>query len=969
MFRSWTELRCSAAPVAVAASLGGVLELLVPLPALEPGRSLARALPMLIALLAGLATAVRMRRKQDAARERQLGLEALMRSVQHGVVVFDERHHILEWSSGAEDLFGYDQHEMVGKSLDPLVVPSDRQKLAEEIARAGSSIDQDGRFSLQGINRDGRRLELEVSLAAWHAAEGRMLGAVLHDVSKQRLVERRLSEAERNWRDIAENSADVLLLLDRVGTIIFANRGLLGKSVDEVIGNNLVDIVPHLKGVLESALAQVFEKGAAYEHEGETATGGRWLWCRLAPQSEDGEVARAVLSISDLSERRARDLQLRRLAGIVANTRDAVFTTDAAGNIATWNPGAELLWGWTSKEIVGQSVSLLVPPERLETQRTIMDRARAGRHVEPFDSTALAKNLRRIPLAVSLANIRGDDGAFEGLSIVARDMSHYQELQDALERAKSTAETANRLKSAFLANMSHEVRTPLNGVVGMADLLRSTRLSREQEGYVVTMLEACQALRVIVDDVLDFSKIEAGQLDLTRAEFDLRALAKTAVEMFRPAAAKNETTLTLHLPGDDPLRVVGDANRVRQVLINLISNAVKFSPNRSVDVRVAIARETPSAVQVRLEVVDTGVGISAEAQALIFQPFAQADGSITRRFGGSGLGLSICRKLTDLMGGRIGFVSQEGQGSEFWLELDLEKAKSPPVRKGTTSSSLLPKSNTGWRILVAEDNAINQKVVLAMLQGLDCSADIANNGAEAVAFWRAGVYDLILMDCQMPLMSGFEATETIRREEQHDRIPIIAMTAQAYAQDRERCLACGMDEHLVKPVTKGELRSALAKWLRLESTAPQSIAWAAARGTTIDTRALERLEQELGEGGRETLVMLIGDFLVEFPAVIERLEAAVTAADWSRVAFEAHRVRSSTGNLAAIELAALCKTLEECGLAADATRASPLTQQIRTEFELVRQALMQWCRPRRRARAERDEPAPIIDPESDRVPS
>jgi CheY-like chemotaxis protein len=235
------------------------------------------------------------------------------------------------------------------------------------------------------------------------------------------------------------------------------------------------------------------------------------------------------------------------------------------------------------------------------------------------------------------------------------------------------------------------------------------------------------------------------------------------------------------------LRVQGDPNRIRQVMINLLNNAVKFTRNGGVELRLDVRDVGDSNVQIRVAIEDTGVGIGPEAQALIFQPFAQADGSITRRFGGTGLGLSICRKLMDLMGGKIGFSSQVGTGSTFWFEVTLARAKTTAARTRPASSSLFPKSSHGWRILVAEDNAINQKVVCAMLKGLGANVDIANNGHEAVELWQSGNYDLILMDCQMPVMSGFEATEAIRRVEGERRIPIIAMTAQAYVQDRERC--------------------------------------------------------------------------------------------------------------------------------------------------------------------------------------
>jgi PAS domain S-box-containing protein len=926
-------------------------------------------LALAAAALAGLVYARRLAAGFDETRARQLGFEQLMRTAQHGIVVADSSQAILEWGAGAEDLFGYAAPEIVGRPLTTLIAPHDQASFGAEVKRALGARGDPMRVVLGGLKQDGRHVALEISVAAWPAASGHTLGLVLRDTSKQILAERRLGEVERNWRDIAENSSDVLLLLDRAGTIIFANRGLLGQTVEQLIASNAADVLPHLSDVLEEALASVFEAAEPFEHEGCTRLdeAETWLLCRLAPQREDGEVVRAVLSIGDVTERRSRDSALRRLAAIVERTTDAVLATDTRGRITTWNRGAELLWGWSGAEILGKNLAQLCPPELLDEQRAIFARLQDNRLVTPYDSFALAKNHRRIPVSVTVMSTRNEAGQFEGVSAVVRDTSHHRELREALQRAKSDAEMASQLKSEFLANMSHEVRTPLNGVVGMADLLRSTPLTPEQSDYVATLLEATQALRVIVDDVLDFSKIEAGQLRIENVELDIIALARAAIDMFQRAAQQNHSLLRLATPDRAPERVLGDPNRIRQVLVNLLSNAIKFTRNGSIDVRLAARDDGASRLRLRIDVEDTGVGISPEAQAWIFQPFAQADGSITRRFGGTGLGLAISRKLVELMGGSIAFQSRAGMGSSFWFELTLEKAKGVGSRAGSAQSSLLPKSAHGWRILVAEDNLINQKVVVAMLGGLGARVDVANNGRDAVERWRNGAYDLILMDCQMPVMSGFEAAEAIRAAEQGPRTPIIAMTAQAYARDRERCTLAGMDDHLAKPLTKSELKNTLARWLRLQSMAPLPPALQPAPPSCIDTAALARLQADLGDAGRAMLGGLVETFCDDFEAALPRISGALAAEDWGRIAFEAHRLRSSTSNLAAQELAQLSERLERYGQRSDTAAVTELLQRMGEAFARARtelRAYVQRQAPESSERAREDSYGPAAPPKN-----
>jgi PAS domain S-box-containing protein len=930
--------------------------------------------PLVLAACAGVAARGWRLARWKETPEARLGFDVSSRIAGLALVVLDDAGRIVEWSPGAEDFFGYTAAEMLGQPLTRLIVAGDQRALELELQHARRGAETAERFMLSGQKADGRPVSLEISLATWPTRAGQQIGAVLRDVTKQVLAEQRLGENEKNWRDIAENSSDVLLLLDRAGTIVFANRGPLNKPLEQVIASSVAELIPELANAIEPALAAVFESGKSYQQEARiTSADGQtsWWWCRFAPQREDGEVVRAVLSISDIGGRIQRDLALRRLAGILERTTDAVLTTDGDGRISSWNRGAELLWGWTEFDVIGKNVSMLTPPELIYELRANFARLREGRLVSPYDTYALAQNRRRIPVSVSITATRDETGQFEGITAVLRDMSRHQDLQDALEKAKSVAETANQLKSEFLANMSHEVRTPLNGVVGVVDLLRTTALTPEQQGYVATLLEAAQALRVIVDDVLDFSKIEAGQLRLENVEFDLVGLASAAVDMFRQAARHNDTELSLSLPNDPLPRLLGDPNRIRQVFTNLLNNAVKFTKNGRVEVRIAVRDEGDPIVAVHVEVRDNGVGISPEAQAMIFQPFAQGDGSITRRFGGTGLGLTICRKLMNLMGGDIGFESALGVGSTFWFALELAKADAVSSSRSNAPSSLLPKNSERWRILVAEDNAINQKVVSAMLEGLGCNVDIAENGRAAIELWEGGTHDLILMDCQMPTMSGLEAAAEIRERERggNERIPIIAMTAQAYAQDRERCARAGMDDHLAKPLTKNELRSTLAKWLRLESSPPMPRTAPAPQSSALDTAMLDRLTAELGDDGQEMLAGLIDAFFVDFQQALERLGDHAAAARWERVAFEAHRLRSGAANLAAVELAQLCRQLEESSHNGDAGAAAARAGELEAEFVRVREALTAYARTQASRAAKEALAATTLTAETNGVPN
>ena len=385
-----------------------------------------------------------------------------------------------------------------------------------------------------------------------------------------------------------------------------------------------------------------------------------------------------------------------------------------------------------------------------------------------------------------------------------------QALQD-LERARRAAEDANAAKSTFLANMSHEIRTPLNAVIGMSHLLQRTQLSPRQRGFADRIHQAGGFLLRVINDVLDVSKIDAGMMQIERVPFDLRAaLDNVAAMAMEPAAAKGLSVL-VHVADDVPQWLLGDGFRLEQILVNYVGNAIKFTQAGEVAIGARVLAMSQDNVRLRFHVRDTGVGIPDEVQAQLFKSFTQADASTTRRYGGTGLGLAISRKLAEAMGGGVGVESVVGRGSTFWLELpfDLTDAPAPVVDNAAIDLSPL----RGRRILLAEDNLFNQDVARAQLEALGVEVDVVDDGAQAVERARAGDYALVLMDMQMPVLDGLQATRTLRADARLRELPIIAMTANVLEPDRQRCREAGMDDFIGKPFEPDALRAVLLKWL------------------------------------------------------------------------------------------------------------------------------------------------------------
>ncbi|MCP4261427.1 MAG: PAS domain S-box protein [Planctomycetes bacterium] len=800
-----------------------------------------------------------------------------------------------------------------------------------------------------------------------------------HDITERKRTDEALQESEERFRNLMEYVPGVSIQGYTVdGKVVYWNKAseeVYGYTSEEALGRNLSDLIipDNLKPLFEKAL----KAGREVQKSGKFLPAGE-----LELLHKKGHLV-PVYSIHtavclkdkppllfcidvDLSERKQAEEKLRRLAMIAEQAGEGIATADLNGNLQFVNEAWARMHGYeTTDELIGKHLSIFHTQEQIkadvipfneEVKRSGYCTGEVG-HVRKDGTTFLTQMITTM--------FNGDQGEPIGFIGFTTDITERKRAEEELKRAKREAEAATVAKSEFLANMSHEIRTPMNAIIGFSDLLADEDLTDKQKRTVNTLRDSAKTLLDLINDILDYSKIEAKQFDIEIIECSLGRILGFIESIMKLHAEKKHLDFKIVENNGLPERIRTDPTRLRQCLINLVNNAVKFTKKGHVYLNISL-EDRNNQPYIRFDVEDTGIGIPEDKQEVIFESFTQADGDKTRKYAGTGLGLTITKRLSELLGGELTVTSEVGKGSifSFVIPAGLDVMKQSPLNIHSFHTDP-GKKKTGQtefsgHILVAEDARTNQVLIKSLLKRLGLKVTIAEDGNEVVQKALSKQFDLIFMDIEMPNMSGYEATKVIRKE--GVKTPIIALTAYAMKGDDERCFAAGCDDYISKPIENEKLLQILSKYL---SEGNRDISWRidsvkseveqlnqlCSDTTPSDTIPTESADEQYGESpvdfsiikkiydNEEILKETVKVFLEDAPEAIELLAEAIAAKDCSNVKLHAHKLKGLARHVAARKLTDMLFYLETKGREENLEGSEALFADVQTEFDKLKSFL------------------------------
>jgi len=883
---------------------------------------------------------------EDSANKYQVLLE----NARDIILFIDMEGNILEANKAAVRAYGYTREELL--ALKIFNICEQAWTLEQRNQAEGQGISFENRHSC----KDGSTFPVEVSSYYTYIEDQRVLVSIIRDITERKQVERSLMESERRYRSLFEVAQDGIVLQEiqegetLTSKIIDANAATcqrLGYTKEELLALSPSYFSKEKEVFSSERIQEILTKGQATFENVHVTKDGREIPMEVNRQLLELDGRKCILSFArDISKRKKAEIELlkseeqerrlyERYRSLIMNMPDS-FTYnkviyDEAGTpvdyeILEINEAYEEMFQMTREEIIGKKYSELYSGDDPEIFKQRM---------AEYGEVASTGVKLVLPIVYSKWSERWfsvklyspEPGFF--VSIIT-DMTERIGVENELHLAKDKAEAANRAKSEFLANMSHEIRTPINGMVGMIDLTLLTNMSKEQRENLEIAKACADSLLNIINDILDFSKIEAGKLVIETIGFNLQELLDSTLKAHTSLAMKKNLKLSCDCSACIPQALQGDPNRLKQILNNLLNNALKFTEHGGVTIAVEPLAITDETIVVEFMISDSGIGISEQEQAKLFRNFSQVDGSITRKYGGTGLGLAISKQLVQMMGGAITVESQKGKGSKFSFSLKFMLSGELSYPTQDTFNPI--HTMKPLRILIVEDDKVNLMVLTLMLKEKGHYVEAASNGAEALLFHARNQYDVIFMDIQMPIMDGIEATAKIREREGKSRYtPIIALTAHALVGDREKFLSFGLDEYIPKPIKMGELCQVL------EEVANRSIPENKRNAESEHEVRISETGKVLNIIPEESKVRNKLSILHEISQDIEELRLASTNEDINIIEEIAHKIKNNCNLLEADELKTLAFKIELAARRENQGEATRNVQVIQREFKIYMQ--------------------------------